>query len=186
MPAVNRSFYTNMAQGAPYWTFISEELLDVARAYFALSGKRDETFVAGHSMGGYGAFKLALRCPGTFCAAASLSGVMDPMKFYRTADGSMQKECSMIFGNSENWEHSENNLFHLATKASKKNPQPRLYQCCGTEDYLYTINTAFRDHLRSLDLDSTFEEGPGGHEWEFWDTGIRHIFHWLPLPATEE
>ncbi|MDF2721332.1 MAG: esterase, partial [Paenibacillus sp.] len=70
MPAVNRSFYSNMVNGYAYWTFISEELPNAARSLFPLSHEREDTFVAGLSMGGYGAFKLALRCPEKFAAAA--------------------------------------------------------------------------------------------------------------------
>src|SRR5690554_3142250 len=61
MPAVNRSFYTDMHHGAAYWTFISEELPSLARSFFPLSDLREDNFVAGLSMGGYGSFKLALR-----------------------------------------------------------------------------------------------------------------------------
>ena len=77
MPNVHRSFYTDMAMGGKYWTFVSEELPRVARSLFHLSDKREDNFVAGLSMGGYGAMKMGLRKPEMFAAAASLSGVMD-------------------------------------------------------------------------------------------------------------
>ena len=77
MPQVHRSFYTDMAEGGQYWTFISEELPKLARSFFPLSPKREDNFVAGLSMGGYGAFKLALRKPDQYAAAASLSGALD-------------------------------------------------------------------------------------------------------------
>ena len=86
MPAVHRSFYTDMANGYNYWTFVSEELPAIARSFFPLSDAREDNFVAGLSMGGYGAFKLALRCPDKFAAAASLSGALAdafPMLRYR-------------------------------------------------------------------------------------------------------
>src|SRR5512147_42451 len=63
MPAVARSFYTDMYAGPKYWTFISEELPEIARAFFPLSAAREDNYVAGLSMGGYGAFKLGLRQP---------------------------------------------------------------------------------------------------------------------------
>ena len=77
MPAVNRSFYANMAHGPRYWDFISEELPQLAQSFFPLSDKRADTFVAGLSMGGYGAFKVALSHPDRYAAAASLSGTVD-------------------------------------------------------------------------------------------------------------
>ena len=72
MPAVQRSFYTDMVTGQRYWTFISEEVPAVARHFFPLSEDRDENYVAGLSMGGYGAFKLALAHPERYAAAAIL------------------------------------------------------------------------------------------------------------------
>lgn len=63
MPNVHRSFYADMKNGGRYWEFISEELLQIVKSFFPVSSRREDTFAAGLSMGGYGAFKLALRCP---------------------------------------------------------------------------------------------------------------------------
>ena len=71
MPSVDRGFYTDMAAGPRWWTHVSEELPRLVAAMFPVSARREETFVAGLSMGGYGAFKLALRQPRRFAAAAS-------------------------------------------------------------------------------------------------------------------
>jgi S-formylglutathione hydrolase FrmB len=73
-------------------------------------------------------------------------------------------------------------LFALADKFAKmKGPKPALYQCCGTEDALYPRNLRFREHARSLGLDLTYEEGPGAHDWGFWDLWIQRVLDWLPL-----
>ena len=77
MPAVNHSFYTNEAQGEKYWDYVSEELPEVMHRFFRLSKKPEDTYVAGLSMGGYGAMKLALTHPERFAAAASFSGAVD-------------------------------------------------------------------------------------------------------------
>jgi len=60
MPAVHRSFYTNEAHGHRYWDFVSEELPAVVHEFLRVTDRPEETFVAGLSMGGYGALKLAL------------------------------------------------------------------------------------------------------------------------------
>jgi S-formylglutathione hydrolase FrmB len=77
MPQVGRSFYADEEHGNRYWTFLSEELPRLCHEFFRLSARREDTFVAGLSMGGYGALKWALRDPGRFAAAASLSGALD-------------------------------------------------------------------------------------------------------------
>ncbi|MCF7849336.1 MAG: hypothetical protein K9M45_10825, partial [Kiritimatiellales bacterium] len=73
MPSVHKSFYCDMAHGSNYWKFISEEVPALVKTWFNVSNDWKTTYVAGLSMGGYGAFKLALGCPGNFAAAASLS-----------------------------------------------------------------------------------------------------------------
>jgi putative tributyrin esterase len=182
MPAVQRSYYTDMAQGLSYWTFVSQELPAVVASYFAISQKRDETFVAGLSMGGYGAFKLALHHPERFAAAASLSGPLDIVRRYPDFEPGRQKELRWIFGELESLRESENDLMHLARKfAAYDGPKPRLYQCCGAEDFLYPYNLSFRDHAHSLGLDLTYEEGPGEHEWAYWDAQIQRVLAWLEV-----
>ena len=180
MPAVHRSYYTDMVHGYKFWTFISEELPAIARSFFPLSDAREDNFVAGLSMGGYGAFKLALRCPDKFAAAASLSGALDVSWLTREVD--KKEEFKNIFGDLEKLSGSENDLFYLAEKLAKSDePKPMLYQCCGTEDFLYEDNIRFRDWARELGLNLTYEEEPGTHEWGYWDKKIQRVLEWLPL-----
>ena len=185
MPTVHRGFYTDMAQGPRYWTFISEEVPYVAQTLFRLSAKREDNFVAGLSMGGYGAFKLALRCPEQYAAAASLSGAVDIAGRCMLWSAEYRAEMERIFGPIDQLAGSKNDLMALAkTFARKKTPRPLLYQCCGTEDTLYESNIRFRDHARSLRIDLTYEEGPGQHEWVYWDKMIQRVLEWLPLKKT--
>jgi putative tributyrin esterase len=180
MPAVNRSFYTDMAAGPKYWTFISEELPALARSFFPLAEERELNYVAGLSMGGYGAMKLALTHPDRFAAAASLSGSVDIV--HRALN--FPDDFKLIFGDATKVKGSENDLFYLAEQLSgSKVKAPQLYQCCGTEDFLYRDNIRFRDYCRELRIDLTYEEEPGEHEWGYWDRKIQNVLNWLPLPA---
>ena len=43
MPNVHRSFYTDMAHGLKYWTFVSEELPQIAQSFFPLSDAREDS-----------------------------------------------------------------------------------------------------------------------------------------------
>ncbi|MBB3113486.1 S-formylglutathione hydrolase FrmB [Paenibacillus phyllosphaerae] len=178
MPAVHRSFYTDMKHGYNYWTFVSEELPAIARSFFPLSDRREDNFVAGLSMGGYGAFKLGLRCPDRYAAAASLSGAMDMNHFYTH----FKTEFERIFGTKDTFTGSQDDLFALAAQLAKSDAKrPALYQCCGTEDFLYEDNVKFRDYLRQHQIDVTYEEEPGEHEWGYWDMKIKRVLEWLPL-----
>jgi S-formylglutathione hydrolase FrmB len=180
MPAVGRSFYTDMVRGQRYWTFVSEELPALARAFFPLSAAREDNFAAGLSMGGYGALKLALRCPTKFAAAASLSGSADVAGRIAEIDPGWRPEWENIFGDLTAIAGSDNDLMALAEKVARSaGPKPALYQWCGTEDFLYQDNLRFRDHVRRLGLDLTYEEGPGTHEWSHWDRQIQRVLEWL-------
>jgi S-formylglutathione hydrolase FrmB len=180
MPSVDRSYYTDMSCGMNYWTFVSEELPAIVESFFPISDKREDTFAAGLSMGGYGAFKLALAKPEKFCAAASLSGALDPQEL-STFMPERKLEHHSTFGEPPIY-GSANDLYYLSRELAKSTAaKPKLFQCCGTEDFLYQDNLKFKAHLSSLNFDLTYEEGPGNHEWGYWDTQIQKVLRWLPL-----
>jgi putative tributyrin esterase len=189
MPAVHLSFYNDMAHGGKYWQFISEEVPAVAREIFPLSAERKDNYVAGLSMGGYGAFKMALTHPERYAAAASLSGAVDINDVIRVRNDPMNKiwleEMRTVFGDLAKVPGSKHDLFALTRKVAKGPVKPRLYQCCGTEDQLYDQNILFRDAVRKLPLDLTYEEGPGGHNWAYWDQMIQNVIAWM-LPKTKK
>jgi S-formylglutathione hydrolase FrmB len=174
-----------MARGLRYWTFLSEELPALARSFFPLSDAREDNFVAGLSMGGYGAFKLALRRPDKFAAAASLSGALDVAGLAgrdRERDPLWSQEMENIFGDPGGIAGSPNDLFFLAQEVARSDgPKPALFQCCGTEDVLHSDNLHFMEDAKSLGLNLTYEEGPGQHEWGFWDKWIQRVLEWLPM-----
>src|SRR4030095_14070625 len=167
MPNVHKSFYTDMEFGNKYWTFLTEELPAIARSFFPLSDAREDNYVAGLSMCGYGAFKWALRHPDKIAAAGSLSGALDMAALIKNqaADPSMKQLFSLIYGEKE-ISGSNDDLLHLVAKQPHSQlPKPALYQCCGTEDFLYNDNVAFRDACKQADFPLTYVEGPGDHEW---------------------
>ena len=180
MPAVGRSFYTDMAHGLRYWTFIADELPAICRSFFPLSHRREDTFVAGLSMGGYGAFKLALRCPDRYAAAASLSGALDMAALAAADDHG--PDIELVYGDPAAIAGSDHDLLHLAEAvAASDGPKPALFQWCGTDDFLYPANLTFRDRALGLGLPLTYTEGPGDHQWKHWDEQIQHVLAWLPL-----
>ncbi|MFC5468884.1 alpha/beta hydrolase [Cohnella suwonensis] len=178
MPAVNRSFYADMKSGAACWTFVSEELPRIARSFFPLSAERKHNFVAGLSMGGYGAFKLGLSHPERYAAAVSLSGAMDVQRLVEEEFGG---DIRLALGQPDDVAGSGNDLFALAERVVAKRPIPMLYQRCGTEDFLYADNVRFRDRCLDLGLPLNYGEGPGDHNWAYWDARIAEAIEWLPM-----
>jgi putative tributyrin esterase len=189
MPAVQRSFYTNMKAGLPYWTFVSEELPYVARSLFPLSAAREQNFVAGLSMGGYGAFKLAFSHPERFAAAASFSGAVDMRDaWHHHPDPTWRTEMDHIFGSRKELVKGPNDLFWLAEQAAATpaGKSLRLYQWCGTEDFLHAANVSFHQHAQKLGLDLTYAEGPGDHQWKYWDEQIQIFLEMIQPAAPSE
>ncbi|HZG56447.1 alpha/beta hydrolase family protein [Paenibacillus sp.] len=181
MPNVHRSFYVDMAYGGRYWTFLSEELPALARSFFPLSAEREDNFAAGLSMGGYGAMKWALSRPDALAAAASLSGAVDIAAKRRDPEPWLKPALDLAFGERE-LTGTEHDLFALLDAVDRSaGPKPKLYQACGTEDFLYPDNVAFRDACRRTSLDTSYEEGPGGHDWAYWDAKIQDVLRWLPI-----
>ncbi|RCW50459.1 MULTISPECIES: alpha/beta hydrolase family protein [unclassified Halanaerobium] len=181
MPDVQRSFYTDMKNGYNYWTYVSEELPKIAENYFPISDKKEDNYVAGLSMGGYGAVKLALRLPDKFAAAASLSGAVDLARRIMdfSDDEKRMAEFRRIFGVLEKLKGSSNDLLYLLSEVQDVEKLPRLYLCCGTEDFLYQDNLTFKKICEEKGVDLTFEEEKAGHEWEYWDKKIQDVFRWF-------
>jgi len=182
MPAVNRSFYHDMAYGPAYWTFVSEELPALLRHWFPLSEKREENFVAGLSMGGYGALKLALRHPERFAAVASLSGVTlharEPMW-----DPMLERDFRLMLGDNLTPRDGDLDLVALSSQvAASGAPRPATWLYCGDADFLYDQNVTFHNHLESIGWEHRWLSRPGGdHTWPYWDEQIEQVIAWLPL-----
>ena len=178
MPQVHRSFYADEANGSRFFTFLSQELPAVVSSFFRVSTRREDTFVAGLSMGGYGAFKWALREPARFAAAASLSGALDVAGMEQHDDRPHIVELlGRVFGRPV--AGTDDDLLHLL--AAGRRDLPRLLLRCGTEDHLLGANQRFVAACRRHDVDVDAAFGPGAHEWGYWDTQIQTVLNWLPV-----
>jgi putative tributyrin esterase len=177
MPQVHRSFYTDEAYGGRYWTFVAEELPELVGRFFRVSQQRADTFVAGLSMGGYGAIKLALRQPGRFAAAASLSGALDIAALARSPWPEDPMLWRRVFGD-RSVASGPDDLFALVAQADP-GTLPRLYVSCGTEDALITASRRFVDACERAGIEVATSFGPGDHEWGLWDRQIQDVLDWL-------
>jgi putative tributyrin esterase len=181
MPQVHRSFYLDGVHTGSYWTFVAEELPEVVQAFFRVSDRRQGTFVAGLSMGGYGAFRLALHHPERFAAAASLSGALDVAGVQRRGDRS--KLMAAVFADRDP-AGSDDDLLTLLGRVDRA-ALPALYVACGTEDPLLGSNRVFLDAADAHGITVTTNLGAGAHDWGYWDAAIRDVLAWLPLRAAE-
>lgn len=174
MPFGDRSFYTDMKFGGKYYTYIAKELPRVIREFFNVSKKREDNYIAGLSMGGYGALKIGMRECETFCAAAGLSSVADIER-----EKEMWKQDAVNIFGLDMKVPDEDDLFKIAEKCSENPLKPRIYMGCGTEDFLYGDNIRLKEKFESLNFDYKYRESPGAHSWDFWDEYIQYVLKWM-------
>ena len=181
MPDTHNAWYTNTQYGYPYFDVIAKELPKTLKRFFPnMSKKREKTFIAGLSMGGYGAFKLAL-ATNHFSYAASLSGALSFHGFdLDQADMGSPAYWKGIFGEIKEWESPANPhaLTNLAAHSDKKT---KFYAWCGQEDFLYEANNYAVAELKKAGLDLDYQIGHGRHEWYYWDKQLEVVLAWLPI-----
>lgn len=182
MPNVDRSWYTDTADGANYFAFVTEELPNVCRGFFrGMSAKREDTLIAGLSMGGYGALKAALLRPDRFGGAASLSGALD---ISRLRGVSELAEWRGIFGfdlaSTADLKGSAHDLFAIAEQNhANGTPFPHMYLWCGEGDSLVVSNRDFSALLGKLGVPHRYDESEGNHHWQWWDLHIGTAMDYL-------
>ena len=184
MPEVQRSFYTDMRYGLNYFSFVAYELPKLCQKMFNVSNKREDNFIAGLSMGGYGALKTAFTRTDLFSKVASFSGAV---AFKRTLEEKATsgiyneeriKELVGICGQELMFTDAEDPFF-LAKKVLDEKSAPELLITCGTEDFLYQDNLGFKAYLEEIGYDFNFLEWKGNHNWKFWDESLDHLIDFM-------
>jgi len=185
MPEVEGScFYSDQAYGQKYFTYVAEELPLAAECLFPLSGKREDRFVAGLSMGGYGAFKLAFRKPDSFAAAGNFSGLSFVSDIFEeggfAGDENGRSVVHANWGSLESLKGSLDDTRFLVDRAAReKTDLPRLFAGIGTEDFSYRYAVEFLEYAKGKGIDIAFEKMPGGHDWEVWDRLIDRFMDFM-------
>lgn len=175
MPNGGRSWYTDMANGARYFTFITEELPTVCRRFFrGMSDKREDNIIGGLSMGGYGAVKAALTHPESYGGCICLSGALDISSFVHHSI----EEWRAIFGydldSTAKLRGSCHDVYALAASNVKEGkPFPKLYMWCGNDDFLLENSIRFDELLSELGVEHRYDQSEGDHSWHWWDLHIQ-------------
>ena len=177
MPEVQRSFYTDMVYGPAYYTYVAEELPSLCGRLFGLSQRREDNFVAGLSMGGYGALKVGLSRPGQFAGCAGFSSAADAREIAGSTERpGLEKDIRAILGEDKHLSDNDD-LFALADqRAANGAPEQKIFITCGTGDDLYQQNWRLKAHLEKLGIPFTYREWGGEHTWKFWRESIDLLF----------
>ena len=194
MPSGENSFYLDVLVKdgclGDFGEYIGRELVEITREMFPLSDKREDTFIAGLSMGGFGACRNGLKYCETFSKAAVLSGALHiyeyPADWVETEGNTIGEVRN--FGNLEETRDTDRNPRYLIEQI-KKDPDrqfPKFYVACGLQDVLIDANRSIAKALEDAGADVTYEEGEGIHDWYFWDTYIQHVLKWLDYRCAEK
>jgi len=180
MPGVNNSYYSNTKFGQKYLDYVSIELPEIMSRMFPVSEKREDNFVCGLSMGGYGALRVALHNPKRFSKAASLSGAVNIDSIKKLVEDTPRKHFTNATFGEASTKDTENDLLYLIqTHQKNKQELPNIYLACGTEDFLYKDNLEFKKEMDYLKVPYTYEESKGDHNWAFWDEYLQKVLYWL-------
>ncbi|GFZ31082.1 alpha-xylosidase [Clostridium zeae] len=185
MPSGENSFYLDDTdKGELYGEFVGNELVEFTRKLFQLSNKREDTFIGGLSMGGYGAIRNGLKYCDNFSRIIALSSALiihnvagipedfkDPIADY--------KYYARVFGDLNKLLGSDKDPEALISKLKQENKTiPNIYMACGTEDFLINENRSYHKFLASEEVKHTYVEGQGIHDWNFWNEYIEKAILW--------
>lgn len=179
MPDGDNAYYADFPERAEYYhQYIGEELINLTRRTFPLSSRREDTYLAGISMGGGGAIRLGLSYAATFGKVAGLSSYLveneafDPVghgtnAFKALDDVMMARQASMFsFG-------------MFGSESTSLVALPEMYLTVGTEDILLESNRAFHQMLNAYEIPHIYREYPGAHTWDYWDARVGEMFEFF-------
>ena len=179
MPSVHNSYYTNNIYNIKYFDYVAKELPQIIEGMFKVSKKKEDRYVAGLSMGGYGALKIGLTFPHKFHKVASLSGAIDVDRIYELNKHLPKSKQFISAFRKMPVKGTKNDIYYLLNKANEKNNIPGLFIACGTDDFLYPDHLNLLTYLNEKNIPHTHVESPGGHEWRLWDVYIKDVLKWM-------
>lgn len=176
MPSAGRSYYADQPNGQRYFTYITEELPRYIKDVFGLAPSREDTLIAGNSMGGYGAFKAAFLHPELYSIAASFSGAFLTSFAFAFPNDPRILEFKYIFGDLDKIVGSEHDPA-VWIKGAAKNPGilPRLFMAVGRQEDVYPLNTQFYAACQAHGIPVDYHEEDGFHDWFFWNMQIQRF-----------
>ena len=185
MPSGEYSFYVDNPNGCNFGQFIGEELVEETRKMFNLSKRREDTFIAGLSMGGYGALRNGFKYNKVFSKIGAMSSAAILWDIINTTDHSIIPPVGRgfyenIFGDLDKLDGSDKDLKALVVGLKeKKEIIPEIFMACGTEDFLLENNRKFVNFLKEEGIEFIYNESAGAHEWVFWNEYLEKIIKWL-------
>ncbi len=169
---------------------VTTDVVNFTRRIFNLSDKREDTFIAGFSMGGYGAFVNGFRHPELFSRIIALDPALNKTPILESVnepgwDLYFKSDYESMFNSDaiSKYADSNNDYEYLAAKVAKETPElmPKIFIASGNEDPLFAGNEIYRDYLRKLGYEVDWLEIDGNHSWYTYNIGMEAGVKWLPI-----
>lgn len=142
--------------------YIVEEVPACVREVAKSVTDQSRVFIAGLSMGGFGALRLGAKHPDSF---AGISGHSSISHFAQ-----MSKFVEEPLGAYGPPPEDEQSVVHWMVRHRDRLPPVRFD--CGTEDLLIAENRQLHRDLTAASVPHAYEEFPGGHDWPYWEAHI--------------
>ena len=186
MPNGDNAFYLeDREKSEDYSRFVGKELVDFTRSMFRLSDKREDTFIGGMSMGGYGAMITALRYPDTFGKVMSVSGAYVALEFadqkrYIPDMNSNEDYQRKFFGDLETMrQRNVDPRFCMEELRRQGKPLPEIYFACGEQDFMIAQNRKLHQYMEENGVSHVYYEGEGAHDWNYWTPNLARALDWM-------
>lgn len=184
MPDAENSFYVDSVSLPFRYSELIREIVQFTRRAFPLSEKREDTFIGGLSMGGFGALRLGSFYHDLFSKVFTFSGafIIDNIASQKPGYQDLIANYDYYvrtFGDLEKVKNSVNDPLWCLDQAIAVNEAPAVYQACGTEDFLYQENIKMKKELESRKIAYEYHEMPGIHDWVFWNRNLEPAVKWL-------
>ena len=176
MPDADDSWYTNSATDPndKFEDYIARDLVAEIDGKFRTLRSRHARAIAGLSMGGYGALKIALRYQDEFAFAGSLSGALNAAQDLGDRRPEFRDRLLRVFGPAGSATRADNNVFSMLQSANAKT-LPYFYLACGSADDFLRVNRDFAARLSSQSAAYEYHETAGGHAWDYWDRSVEGL-----------
>lgn len=188
IPDGENSFYADHPERATLsGSFVEKELVEITRALFPqLSHRREDTFIGGISMGGYGAAVHGLHASQTFSKILMMSPAIEADQLFRPEDDGKEGAVpstlfDTVLGGKEGYCNSfMNPRKAIADLKAAGADIPKMYMCCGLQDMLvYGACSSFRSCLKEQGVPLTYVESDGMHTIPYWDEQLEACFGFL-------
>ena len=185
MPSAENSFYVDSGLvNDDFDRFIGQEIVEETRRMLPLSRKREDTFIGGDSMGGFGALRLGMKYSDTFSKILSFSAAIHMFEF-EPGDPRRGSVCDedKVFGDFQTARNSDKNpavvLRQLSERVARgETSYPEIFMICGLQDGLLPANRSFHEKLQNYPIKVIYQEHDGDHSHFYWDAHLEEMLKW--------